>query len=165
MGSGKSTVGHLLSDILDFNFIDLDLVIEEKEQKSINEIFELKGELYFRKKEIEYLQEILQNKSDTVLALGGGTPCYGKNLEAILTSPNTISFYLKTSIAELLKRLRNEKQSRPLLNHLKSDEELLEYLGKHLFERSPFYSKANHVISTDAKSYQEIIEEIVIKLV
>ncbi|MFD1063573.1 shikimate kinase [Winogradskyella litorisediminis] len=165
MGCGKSTIGRQLSKILRFDFLDLDDYIESKEQYSVKEIFNNKGEIYFRKKEATYLKEILESKGNKVLALGGGTPCYGNNIDLILNSKISKSFYLKASIPQLISNLKNEKDKRPLISHLNSKEEFAEYLGKHLFERSPFYSKANYTISTDQKSVSEIVEKIVLKLV
>ncbi len=72
-------------------------------------IFESKGEIYFRKKEAQYLKEILEERTKIVLSLGGGTPCYGKNLDLVLNNKNIESFYLKTTIPELLKRLNPKK--------------------------------------------------------
>ena len=76
MASGKSTIGRILADKLNYSFIDLDDYIEEKEQTSVSEIFKSKGEIYFRKLETTSLQALLNNKDNLVLSLGGGTPCY-----------------------------------------------------------------------------------------
>ncbi|SHG39771.1 shikimate kinase [Winogradskyella jejuensis] len=165
MGSGKSTVGKKLAYILEYNFIDLDDLITEKESKSIADIFKTKGEIYFRKKETEYLKEVISSDSNTVLSLGGGTPCYGINLNIIKDSKNTKSFYLKTSLQELKKRLLPEMEKRPLISHLQGEDEIIEFLGKHLFERAPFYSQSDFSITTDGKSKMEIVEEIVLSLV
>ena len=83
MASGKSAVGQQLSDKLNIKFIDLDFYIETGEAASITSIFKTKGEIYFRKKESEYLQELLDLNNDCIISLGGGTPCYGNNMELI----------------------------------------------------------------------------------
>ena len=70
MGSGKSSIGRRLSEKLDFDLVDLDDYIVEKENASVKEIFETKGEIYFRKKEEEYLQALLKEEGDFILALG-----------------------------------------------------------------------------------------------
>ncbi|MCK0114861.1 shikimate kinase [Gelidibacter sp. F63206] len=163
MGSGKSSVGKKLSEMVNFNFIDLDDYLEEKEKLSIAQIFETKGEIYFRKKEHLYLQEVLQLK-DTVLSLGGGTPCYGNNMDTILEAEGARSIYLKSSIPNLVKRLNPEKAQRPLIAHLKSDEELTEFIGKHLFERSFYYNQSNQTVVTDGKNIETIAKEIVANL-
>jgi shikimate kinase len=162
MGSGKSTVGRYISEKLDLTFIDLDNFIAQKEELSIKEIFKMKGEVYFRIKEALYLKEILETTSNYVLSLGGGTPCYGTNMNSIKES-NAISYYLKGSIPTLVERLQKEKQNRPLIATL-NDAQLLEYIGKHLFERAPFYEQAAFNVPINNKSVAEISEEIFSKL-
>ncbi|GGI57268.1 shikimate kinase [Winogradskyella haliclonae] len=165
MGSGKSTIGIELAKVLDYDFVDLDAVIAENENLSIPEIFSQKGEIYFRKKETHYLKDIISSKIKIVLSLGGGTPCYGNNMDLIMNNNSVESFYLKTSIPELLNRLWIEKQNRPLISHINSKENLTEYIGKHLFERSLFYSRSHHSIVTDGKMISEIVEQILLKLI
>lgn len=164
MASGKSSIGRLLADTLNFQFQDLDDIIEQEEGNSIPSIFESKGEIYFRKIESEQLIKTLKSSSNLVLSLGGGTPCYGNNLSSILNHPNCESVYLKASIPTLIKRLENEKHKRPLIAHLKSEEELAEFIGKHLFERNPFYDQAKLTITTDGLTKEEIIEKILLEL-
>jgi len=163
MGSGKSSVGKKLADVLGFNYLDLDDFIQEKESKPIKEIFNTKGEIYFRKIESKYLSEII-SKSNCVISLGGGTPCYGNNMKLIKESKNSSSVYLKTSIASLTDRLILEKDKRPLISHLLSKEELREFIGKHLFERSAYYNLSDLTINTDQSSIEEVVESIVLKL-
>ena len=163
MGSGKTTIGIQLARKLFLNFTDLDDFIEEKEQKSIKEIFKQKGEIYFRKIEHKYLKQFINENESYVLSLGGGTPCYAGNLDLILKDKKSLSFYLRGSISTLFKRLSENKFIRPLISDL-SDDQLTEYLAKHLFERSLFYDKATHKISIDNKEIQEIVTEIRILL-
>jgi len=158
MGSGKSTIGKLLAHKKSLEFIDLDDYIEQAENMSVSEIFENKGEVYFRKKEFQYLNEVLEQRNDFILSTGGGTPCYGNNMQTILENTNN-AFYLKVSIPELTKRLLKEKDERPLVRNI-TEEELPEFIGKHLFERSYYYNQASKVISCDTKSPQEIVDEI-----
>ncbi|MFT5761743.1 MAG: shikimate kinase [Polaribacter sp.] len=160
MGSGKSTIGRFVSDKMNVTFIDLDAYIEEKENMSISQLFSTKGEIYFRKQEGIYLKEIIDTKSNYILALGGGTPCYGTNMQLI---SNTISFYLKSSIPFLAERLKKGKKKRPLIANL-NDEQLLEYIGKHLFERAPFYEESNYKVLVDNKSIEEIYSDISVQL-
>ena len=164
MASGKSTIGRILAKNLNCNFVDLDDYIEEQEDKSIAEIFKTKGEIYFRKKEALHLGEIVKNKNNLVLSLGGGTPCYGNNMDILQNDKNVTAIYLKASINSLIKRLENEKNKRPLISHLKSNDELIEFIGKHLFERTHFYSQASFTVTTDDKSQEEIMENIILKL-
>ena len=164
MASGKSTIGRVLAEKLNYSFIDLDDFIEEKENATISDIFKTKGEIYFRKKETHYLNDLLNTKSRLVLSLGGGTPCYSNNMETILKANNTVSIYLKALIPTLISRLKTEKGKRPLIAHIETDDLLTEFIGKHLFERSPFYSQAETIVTTDNKAENEIIEELVLKL-
>jgi shikimate kinase len=158
MGSGKSTIGKLLADKINFSSYDLDNRIEKDENLSISEIFEQKGELYFRKLERQVFESILDKNLNIVLSLGGGTPCYYDNHE-LLNSENVISIYLKASIETLFERLKTEKLTRPLLSNL-DEKEKKEFIAKHLFERSFFYNHANYSISVDTKSPEMIVAEI-----
>lgn len=164
MASGKSTIGRILAKKLNYDFIDLDDYIEVAEKKSINDIFKISGEIYFRKKETQYLSEVITNKNNIVLALGGGTPCYGNNMETILNSKHATSIYLKATIVSIIERLESEKDKRPLISHLNTKSELSEFIGKHLFERIQFYSKAKHAVDTNNKNKDAIIEEIIFNL-
>jgi shikimate kinase len=163
MGRGKSTVGRQLAQKLSLPFIDLDAYIEEQFGSSIPEIFEQKGEIVFRRKEHEYLKEILGQSGDAVIALGGGTPCYSDNMELILGHTQNV-FYLRLGIASLAKRLQTEKNQRPLIAHL-PDLELPEFIGKHLFERAPFYNKAPHTLQADKMDEDALLATIESKLI
>ena len=165
MGSGKSTIGKELSTLLKYKFLDLDDYISEQEKASISEIFKSKGEIYFRKKETEYLKALTASKDDFILALGGGTPCYGNNIEVLTSNSNIALFYLKLSIPNLAKRLFTERAKRPLISHLNSEDELLEFIGKHIFERVQYYNKAKFIINTDDKTKQDIVEDVVMQLI
>ncbi|WCC45786.1 shikimate kinase [Tenacibaculum finnmarkense] len=159
MGSGKSTIGRLLAKKKNSSFIDLDHYIEDKEKMTVSEIFETKGEIYFRKQEHFYLKEILALKQDFVVSLGGGTPCYAGNMDILIADKNATTVYLKTSIATIVQRLTNEKNQRPLVARLK-EEDLHEFIAKHLFERSYFYHQAKHLLTVDANSVTEIVTEL-----
>ncbi|WP_299133985.1 shikimate kinase [uncultured Tenacibaculum sp.] len=159
MASGKSTIGKIVAKKYDLPFIDLDDYIEKKENKTVSEIFQSKGEIYFRKKENEYLKELVEAEDNFVLSLGGGTPCYGNNMDLITKSKNTISFYLRASISTIINRLKSEKEQRPLVANLKN-EDLNEFVAKHLFERSYFYNQAKHTIAIDTKEIDEICNDI-----
>ena len=157
MASGKSAVGKVIAKKMAIPFLDLDDVIEEKENLTISEIFDKKGEIYFRNKETECLNEVLDNEKDLLISLGGGTPCYGNNMEVILEK--STSFYLKASINTIFNRIKSETQQRPLVASIGIDN-LKEFIAKHLFERSDFYLKSNHSIIVDDKDILEISEEI-----
>lgn len=163
MGSGKSTVGKELAKQLKINFLDLDSYIEQKYEMTISELFSAKGEIFFRKAEIVCLNEIFASKEDFVLSTGGGTPCYGDNIN-VMTSNTKNVFYLNVPIPELIKRLVKEKEHRPLITNI-PENELPEFLGAHLFERSYFYTKAHHTILVQQKEASKVVNEIVAKLV
>ncbi len=164
MASGKSTLGRILAEKLNYDFIDLDDYIEEKEGLSVSDIFKSKGEIYFRKMETLYLKELLDNRTKLVLSLGGGTPCYSNNMDFIKNINHVKSIYLKASIPTLVARLKKEKGKRPLIAHIETDELLTEFIGKHLFERSQFYNLSEVVLTTDNKTEDDIIEELILEL-
>ncbi|MGJ8733504.1 MAG: shikimate kinase [Cellulophaga sp.] len=163
MGSGKSTIGKELSKRLKINFLDLDSYIEQKYEMTISELFTAKGEIFFRKAEIVCLNEIFASKEDFVLSTGGGTPCYGDNIKVMTSNTNNV-FYLNVPIPELIKRLVKEKEQRPLIANV-PENELPEFIGTHLFERSYFYTKAHHTILVQQKEAFKVVDEIVEKLV
>jgi len=164
MASGKTSIGKVLAKKLGCSFIDLDDIIEENENNSIQNIFKLKGEIYFRKKESHYLKKVLKKNDEMVLSLGGGTPCYGNNISLLQSAYNVKTVYLKATIPALVERLINEKNKRPLISHIDSEEKLTEFIAKHLFERSQYYSLADLTISTDTKTEQDIVETILKQL-
>ena len=161
MGSGKSHISKILSDKINFKLIDLDKEISRRNKLTIPEIFEKKGEIYFRKLERETLEEILATQENIILSLGGGTPVYYNNMEIINNSSKSV--FLRASIATLVERISKQKEKRPLIAKI-SDENLPEFIAKHLFERNIFYNKAQFNINTDNKTPENIIQEIIEKL-
>lgn len=159
MGSGKSTVGRALAQHKNMDFIDLDDYIVQQQGCGIPSIFSLKGELFFRKIEREALLEVLQNFANTVIAVGGGTPCYFSNMEDIVASAH-FSCYIQAKTPTLVQRLWNEKMQRPMISHLDNEAQLSEFIGKHLFERAPFYQKAKATIQVDDRTLEEIVQDI-----
>lgn len=158
MGSGKTELAKLLAKKIGFTHLDLDHLIEIREQMSIPELFKNKGEIYFRKVEHLLLQELMTSNEKFVLSLGGGTPCYANNHE-LLNTQEAVSIYLKANIETLYKRLVKSKSQRPLIVN-ETNEDLKEFIAKHLFERSFFYNKASHTVVVDSKSPETIISEI-----
>ena len=159
MGSGKTTTGKILAERLEIPFIDLDHYISEKQGMSIPDLFKNKGAVFFRKVEREALLHLGHSDDSFVLSTGGGTPCFGDNLENMKFFPNTIVVYLKLSIPELVTRLEGEMDQRPLLAGL--DKALLpEFLGKHLFERAPFYEQAHLIVTVLGQTPNEISQKI-----
>ena len=99
--SGKSRLGKYISSMTNLSFIDLDIEIEKKLDIKVKDIFEIKGEKFFRKIETKTLKEIIENKSNFILATGGGTPCFNENMSIINNSECQYSliskekFYMK----------------------------------------------------------------------
>ena len=155
MGSGKSSVGKLLANKLQFSNIDIDKEIEKDEKLSIKEIFEKKGENYFREIESKYL---LRKRNSAVVSCGGGIVLNKKNREFLRTSGYTI--YLKSSIPTLEKRLLNEN-GRPLLSNDNLKETLINIYSKR---KTLYTSASNTTIITDRRSVKEVCELIIKKL-
>ena len=155
MGSGKSSVGKLLAKKLQFSNIDIDKEIEKDEKLSIKEIFEKKGENYFREIESKYL---LRKRKLAVVSCGGGIILNKKNREFLKTSGYTI--YLKSSIPTLEKRLLNEN-GRPLLSNNNLKETLINIYSNR---KTLYTSSANTTIITDRRSVKEVCELIIKKL-
>ena len=161
MGSGKTLVSKELNILNNFKIFDLDTEISKQNNRSITEIFKEKGEIFFRKTEKEVLEKILSTEKNIILSLGGGTPCYYNNIDSI--NEKTISVFLKTNVKTLAQRLSSEKDKRPLIQNI-SNEDLSEFIAKHLFERNPFYNQAKITINTDNLSAREIAEEILTQI-
>ncbi|MBW2961254.1 shikimate kinase [Mesonia aestuariivivens] len=161
MASGKSTVGQLVAEKLNLEFIEIDLEIQKKENLSIAEIFSQKGEIYFRKQENLALKRILKNSKNAVISLGGGTPCYANNIELLKADQDLDLVYLKLTAENIKNRLwLEEKNKRPLLSHL-SEEKLEEYIRKHLFERQFYYLQSDFKIDANFKSVEQLSDEII----
>lgn len=158
MGSGKSKVGNRLAENLNLPFFDLDVYIEKEENQSITEIFNTKGEIYFRKLEHKKLKELLAKNEAMILALGGGTPCYAGNMDVLLK--NGISVYLHYPLEVLVDRLWEFKEHRPVLAHLESKALLNDFIRKHLFERTPYYMQATYKIKLEEETLEETVQKI-----
>ncbi|MFY7899839.1 MAG: shikimate kinase [Chitinophagaceae bacterium] len=156
MGSGKSYFTKLLSKKLKVGGYDLDAIIEAFEEKSITEIFAEEGEAYFRKKESETLRWFSQKKNG-VIATGGGTPCYHKNMEWM--NVNGITIWINEPVKVLVERLQIEKNHRPLIKDL-SNSELYNFLSEKLAQRVPFYSTAHYTVTGSSTSVNDLVKLI-----
>ena len=159
MGCGKSTVGQRLAEKLEFNFLDLDEFVEQKQQATISELFDSKGELFFRNIEAQAVKQLCNESDSLILALGGGTPCYADTMQFLVNHLNVKTVYLNLSIKNLSDRLIHEKAKRPLIANL-NKEDIPEFIGKHLFERAFFYNQAELTIHTDNLAIEEILAQI-----
>ena len=144
MGSGKTYWGGQWARQTGRPFIDLDRVIEHKLQASISNIFDTKGEDFFREAEAAALREIPGDPA--VVACGGGTPCFFDNMGWMKKRGTTI--YLKATPAYVFQNISAEPSIRPLLKNMNNNE-ILFYIQHKMAEREPFYSRANLVLDVE----------------
>ncbi|MBE5870443.1 MAG: shikimate kinase [Lachnospiraceae bacterium] len=155
MGCGKSTVGIRLSYWLKQPFLDTDKLIEKKEKTTITEIFDTKGEAYFRQMETDCVKELLKEKGSYVIATGGGLAVREEN-RRLLGKLGTV-VYLRIRPETVYERLKNDT-GRPLLR----TEDPLAKITSMIKERSPFYEEcADVIIDVDDKSFEQILRQIV----
>lgn len=149
-------MGKQLAEQLQWNFIDLDAYLEAKEGKTISQIFEEGGEKLFRQLERDYLTAT-GDFEKTVIATGGGCPCFFDNMEWMDVNGQTI--YLKTSVPILVERLQAETAHRPLLVG-KSKAELTAFIEQKLEERKGYYEQAQVIF--EYKTGKEGIQELLL---
>jgi len=164
MGSGKSSIGKKLAEVVKLPFMDLDSEIEKTEGIAVSEIFSQKGEIYFRNIENKILKKVLDQPDNFILATGGGTPCYGDSMDYILKKQGVVSIYLRTPLKVLVSRLMLEKDERPLLIHINTENELEDFIRKNLFERAFYYNQAAVTIDVVSESITETVAKIILKL-
>lgn len=156
MGVGKTSIGKKVAKKMNLRFYDTDKLLEQREKKTVLEIFDQKGEAYFRKKEQETLKE-LQSKENCVISVGGGLPCFFDNILRMKNDGKVI--YLQSAPETLLKRLAASKQKRPLLAG-KDEAEMLDYITEKLQEREKFYLQAHYCLDTDRSSTERIVTQV-----
>lgn len=152
MGSGKTTIGKLLGEKLTLRSIDIDVIIEQNEKRTISEIFQNEGEKYFRNIERETIKKNFTNK-DLIISLGGGA--FENQLTQELLLKNSTVIYLKTSPNVILERIKNNT-NRPLLKNQMT----VEKIQSIILQRQKNYELANITILTDNKNTDKIVEEI-----
>jgi len=163
-GSGKSTVGKTLSFLTGKEFVDIDLMIEEIEQKSISDIFCCEGEGYFRSLETACLKKI-SIRTNIIVSTGGGVPVDPVNVGIMENSGCVI--WLKASPETILERLNLQientgvENDRPML----ISEEPLERIKKLLDSRKNAYKTSHAIVETDGRSVEAVAEEIHRRLV
>lgn len=153
MGTGKTVTGRALAAKLGREFLELDEIIENKEGISVREIFERKGEPYFRKIEQEAVKESA-GRDGVVISAGGGAIIDKKNLENL--KKNGLIVCLDASPGVILDRTK-DLDSRPLLNVLNPEEQIKELLKK----RASYYRKADFHVDTDGLSAEEVADKII----
>ena len=146
MGSGKTTVGKLLAKTMDMKFVDIDKVIESQEKKSINDIFQKKGQIYFRDLEREVIsQESLKN--NCVIATGGGSILDNENIKRL--KETSFIVFLNANIECLYLRLK-DNTTRPILNDVEDKKKVIEEL---LEKRKFLYQiSADYIIDINEKT-------------
>ena len=152
-GAGKSTIGSILSKKLDFELLDIDKIIEKDENSTIVNIFENKGESYFRKIEEKVVNDNLKSLNKKVISLGGGA-FINKNIQKMVLKYG-ISFWLNWKSSTLVKRILYSKK-RPLTKNLNEKD-----LKNLIYERNIFYKKANYEINCDNFNKIQISNKII----
>ena len=156
MGCGKSTLGRRLANHLGVQFVDMDHYIEERNCKTIPQIFEEEGEAEFRKKERKALEE-LSDFTDIVIATGGGAPCFFDNIDLMNRTGKTI--YLNIDPTILADRLLHSKTERPLIKG-KSRDELVAFIDDTLKKRNEFYMQAKYQITLPDVELASVEEQL-----
>ncbi len=154
MGSGKSTIGNLLSRKMGMAFIDLDAYIEKKENKSVSQIFADSGEEYFRQLERDAVKELAYKKS-IILATGGGTLTFQQNVDILKNADNKI-ILLDLPVEVVAKRLKGDTK-RPLLNRPDKEKVMRELYEKRL----PLYRSAADIVVNAANAPMQVCMEII----
>ncbi|WP_075483041.1 shikimate kinase [Candidatus Pelagibacter communis] len=152
MGSGKSTIGAILSKKLNKSFVDIDKKIEIFQKKKIHQIFKDKGEVFFRELEQDFTLSFLEQKKDIVISIGGGAFLNEKIRKSI--KDNSLSFWLDWDAETLVKRTINNKK-RPLINGLNKSE-----IRKIIKERNKIYIKSDFRIFCENHKKNEIVDII-----
>jgi shikimate kinase len=156
MGSGKSTIGRHLAEVLGYEFVDTDHFIEIQHDTTVSQIFEQHGESVFRKMEHDALQKLHQHEF-SVISTGGGMPCHDNNMDIMLAGGKVV--YLKTSPQTLASRILHSRTERPLVKG-KTEKELQQYIIEKLTEREPFYNLAHVIVQTENFSMEELLQSL-----
>ena len=157
MASGKTTVGKILAQKLEYEFIDLDQYIEEITGMKVQEIFKQKGEKHFRFLEKIFLKKTLRQYEELVLAPGGGIVLDKENID--LLKNISIPFLLKANPSIILERIEDISK-RPLLGQDNPKETIVKLLN----ERERYYNQFSNVIETNHKKPEQIVEDILNQL-
>ena len=152
MGTGKSTIGHIVADELKFRLLDTDHLIESRTGKTISQIFADNGEQAFRELERDVINEIASVEK-TVIACGGGLATNQKNLDSLKTHALVVCLWL--SPEKIWERVRHQSH-RPLLQ----DKNPLEKIRALLAAREPFYRQADVLVNTEIRSTKEVAQHV-----
>ncbi len=152
MGTGKTAVGEQLSGHMGMHYVDTDTVIEEKNGRSINDIFAQDGEAVFRQLESEVVRKVSRRRNH-IISTGGGVVLKEENL--VNLKQNGVVFCLTATAEEIYRRIRTDT-FRPLLQTHKP----LEKIRTMLAERQPYYTQADYMVKTAGYSFNDIITYI-----
>lgn len=155
MGCGKTTLGKVLAEKMAYVFVDLDTFIEEKYLKTVSQIFAELGQDKFREIERECLSEVCDFEQ-TIIATGGGTPCYFDNIQKMNDAGLTV--YIQLTENQLCTRLETSRAGKRPLIADKKGEELHQFIQAGLKTREPFYKQAKLIVSG---SDNDIVEQII----
>ena len=162
MGSGKSTIGPILANVLGYDFADLDEAIVERAAKPVSRIFAEEGQAAFRALEATMLRET-GARDKVVVALGGGALTVEDNLQWALANGAVV--YLKVSLDALIRRLRRGRLVRPLLlddtGRPLSTADLREKVKVLMDRREPFYERAHVVVEIANQRVGITVDEVV----
>jgi len=156
MGAGKSTIGKKLAEKLDLNFFDTDRIIEKEAGMKIKNIFEKKGEKFFRDAEITTISSLLKN-DDLVIASGGGL--FIQEGARKIIKEKSISIYLDVSFEELYRRVSSCRKR--VLLQVENKKDFLLNLYK---AREGIYNLADIIVKNENASYNNVIDNIIIQL-
>lgn len=153
MGTGKSSVGRVVADLMHFTFLDTDHVIEARAGKGISDIFAQEGEPAFRELERRVVEE-LTRRQRTVIATGGGLPAQEGNLASLKTHALVVCLW--ASPEGIYERVRGHNH-RPLLN----EPDPLAKIRELLAAREAFYRQADVLVNTEMRSVREVAQHVV----
>lgn len=156
MYSGKTTVGRKLADALGYDFLDLDQAIETRYHTTLPLFFKRYGEPMFRQVEMQMLHDT-SRMDNVVISTGGGTPCFGNNMQWI--NDNGTSIYLRLTEESICQRMECSRKCRPTVMAL-PPEERKQFIHDQLSARLPIYQQARHTIVADGMDTKDIISTI-----
>lgn len=156
MGCGKTIIGKAISERLNLDFFDVDLIIEKQEGKSISEIFKVFGEDYFRLLEYKTIK-ILTSDYPKIISTGGGTVLFDRNLK--LLKQNGKIIFLNTPLSIIKSRLKNDS-TRPLLDV----KDKISQIDKLYADRLDTYKRVSDIIINANDCLEEAVENILLVL-
>ena len=153
MGAGKSTLGKKLSKAIGYQFVDSDKEISKQQGITISDLFDTKGEAYFRQLEKEFIEQLDSNEN-YIVATGGGLPIYNDLMNKL--NEKGITLYLRVKHSTLLLRLKEGQKKRPLIANL-NEEQLHAFISEKLMERESTYLKAQLIVDEPNQKIEQLI--------